>query len=187
LADAGTMPRAAPGSCPVTFRVPNVRCSLCDQPIDPLAPYFRTTGSFLPAEDAASRLCNTPMHWKCYADWPERRRFARAYVRAWAQANRRNPFWWTVQQDEHVLVCVNPQPPVEEASVRLCAVGTDIRVPLGKWAAWLAGPELVTPALQPLELDVLRAVLPLLRTRFPDDHALVHAIDDTEKQRSARR
>lgn len=127
------------------------------------------------------------MHWSCYAAWPERPRFARHYVQAWIKANRRNPFWWSVWRDDRVYVSINPQRPVEEASVRLMGVGSDIRVPLTRWAEWLRDPEHVTPGLYAIEREALAEVLPTLRRQFPDDHALVHAIDPDEKRPRARR
>ncbi|MDD4868214.1 MAG: hypothetical protein PHQ28_14175 [Mycobacterium sp.] len=156
-------------------------------PVDVLGDFFRASGKFLAPQDPLARYCNVPMHWACYAAWPERPRFAGHYVAAWVAANQKNPFWWKAYEDEQVYVSVNPQPPVEEASVRLCAVGSDIRLPLPQWPTWLAKPECVTPGLCDLEQSTLAAVLPTLRARFPDDHALVHAIDPAEKQPAGRR
>jgi hypothetical protein len=157
-------------------------CALCRGPIDALGDFFRASGDFLPATDPLVPFCNVPLHWSCYAQWPERTRFARLYVQAWINANRKNPFWWSVYHDEQVYVSVNPERPVEEASVRLCAVGSDIRVPLTKWAAWLADFDQVTPGLRPVEKEALVAALPTLRARFPDDRAVVHAINPHEKR-----
>jgi hypothetical protein len=157
-------------------------CALCQQKLDALHSFFRASGEFLPAKDALQRFSNAPLHWKCYATWPERPRFARCYVDAWVKANRRNPFWWTVLRDEHVYLSVNPQPPVEQASLRLTEVGNDIRVPLSRWSEWLRDVDAVTPGLHELEKTTLAAVLPTLRARFPDDHAIVQAIDPDEKK-----
>lgn len=165
--------------------VPEVVCPLCSQGLDPLKPHFRASGAFLPTSDPLNRLCNASFHWECYAGWSERPRFARAFVNAWVKANRRNPFWWTAHLDADVYISVNPEPPVEEVSLRLFAVGSDVRVPLPRWTAWLAAPSAVTPQLQPLELECLAPVLALLRTKYPDDHAVVHAIDADEKSRRA--
>ncbi len=162
--------------------IPELRCALCGEPIDALGAFFRTSGDFLPPKDPLVPFCNAPLHWNCYADWSERPRFARLYVEAWAAANRKNPFWWRILHDAGVYVSANPERPVEEASVRCWAVGSEIRVPLPKWTAWLANPDAVTPGLQPLERETLAAVLPTLRARFPDDHAVVDAIDPAEKR-----
>ncbi len=164
-------------------RLPEVQCAICGQSLNPLGPHFRTTGVFLPAGDALSRYCNVPFHWDCYGRWPQRGRFARCYVEAWFKANRLNPFWWCVYVDQDVYVSANPSPPTEEASVRLFAVGDDIRFPLPRWTEWLADPERVTPDLQPLEREALNKALPALRKRFPNDHAVVDAIDPAEKSR----
>lgn len=158
-----------------------MRCGLCQGPIDPKAETFRASGDFLGRSDPLRAYVGAPLHWDCYDTWHERPRFAREYVAAWAKANRRNPFWWCVHQDERVYISVNPIRSVEEASVRLAEVGSDIRVPLPHWSAWLHAPETVTPHLTALELRALKAVLPALRSRFPSDHALVDAIDPREK------
>lgn len=164
-----------------------VECALCGQRIDPSSPLFRTSGSFLPPGDPLIPFCNSPLHWSCYAKWPERPRFARRYVEAWVKANRRNPFWWSVYRDEHVYVSVNPSAGIEEASVRLFATGSDIRVRLARWAEWLEHMDAVTPGLHAQERHALVAVLPLLRQRLPDDHAVVDAIDPDEKRPAPRR
>ena len=171
----------------MSMLVPQPKCGLCGKPVDVLGDFFRASGRFLLPKDPLAAFCNVPLHWPCYGAWPERRRFAGSYVAAWAEANRRNPFWWTVYQDERVYVSVNPEHPVEEASVRLCAVGSDIRVPLPQWRTWLSDAERVTPGLRKLEKAALTPVLPLLRARFPDDHALVHGIDPGEKRSGVRR
>jgi hypothetical protein len=162
--------------------LPEVKCVLCGKPVDPLGPVFRATGDFLPTGDPRDACANVPLHWTCYAEWPQRASFAKHFIDAWVKANRKNPYWWRVHLDERVYISVNPESPVEEASVRLVRVGDDIRVPLGRWRAWLESPAEVTPELQPLELAELDEVLPLLRARYPDDHAVVHAIDPDEKR-----
>ena len=165
--------------------IPELRCGLCSKPLDPASPFFRATGDFLPKHDALQTFANVPLHWECYEAWAERPQFARHYVLAWIKANRKNPFWWSVYQDEHVYVSVNPMRTVEQASVRLLAVGSDIRVPLPRWAAWLASPLEVTQTLSACEHRALTAVLPALRAKFPSDHALVDAIDPDEKRAPA--
>jgi len=161
--------------------IPELRCALCGGAIAAHENYFRATGQFLPAKDPLTTYCGAPLHWHCYAQWPERPRFARRYVEAWQAANRKNPFWWSVYADEQVYVSVNPERPVEEVSIRLYEVGSDIRVPLRRWSEWLENADLVTPNLQPVERQALRAVLPTLRQRFPDDRSVVFAIDEDEK------
>ncbi len=167
----------------MALALPSLRCAICGHAVDPRGAYFRAGGTFLPPGDQLNKPCNAPFHWSCYEGWPERPRFARRHVEAWVKANRLNPFWWSAYLDERVYVSVNPQPPVEEASVRLLAVGSDIRVPLPRWAEWLAAPERVCAGLQPVERAALEEALPTLRQRFPDDHAVVHAIDPNEKPR----
>lgn len=167
--------------------LPEIRCVLCDEVIGVEEDYFRATGDFFPPGDPLHGYCNRPMHWDCYANWEHRPRFAKHYVNAWVQANRGNPFWWSVYRDEDVYVAANPSPPIEEAVVRLSAVGSDIHVPLPRWPEWVKQPAKVTPNLQGCEQAALKPVLPLLRERFPTDHAVVDAIDPAEKQRGSRK
>lgn len=161
--------------------LPELRCAICEGPIQPADPHFRASGDFLPKNDPLVDFTNKPMHWDCYMPWEHRPRFARHFVDAWVKANRKNPFWWSVLHDDRVYVSVNPGRGVEEASVRLYSLGADIRVPLPRWPEWLANPTAVTPGLHKYEQDALAEVLPTLRERFPDDHAVVHAIDPAEK------
>jgi hypothetical protein len=162
--------------------LPDLKCGLCGGAIDALGDFFRASGTFLAADDSLMPYSNVPLHWACYAEWPERARFAKLHVDAWIKANRKNPFWWHVYRDDGVYVSVNPSPPVEEASVRLYAVGTDIRVPLSQWVLWLSEPLKVTPRIHPLEQEALARVLPQLRACLPNDHAVVDALDPSEKR-----
>jgi hypothetical protein len=159
-----------------------LKCALCGKRIDAQGEHFRASGDFLPPGDPLTTYCNQAMHWPCYAAWPERPRFARHYVDAWVKANRKNPFWWSVHCDDELYVSVNPARPIEEVSVRLFAFGDDIRVPLPRWSEWLADPQQVAPGIPAAEHEALLEVLSVLRERFPDDHAVVHAIDADEKR-----
>lgn len=164
----------------------DIVCGLCHDALRPTESHFRASGDFLPESDALHSLCNAPMHWACYEGWPHRTRFARAHVQAWRKANHRNPFWWTVLDDGAVYISANPLRGVEQASVRLYAVGSDIRVPLPQWGAFLDSPSSVTPGLSELELRELGGLIPDLRAKLPSDHALVDAIDPAEKQPKQR-
>jgi hypothetical protein len=165
----------------MTARLPELKCALCNAEISSPRQLFRATGAFLPTGDPLTHFCNAPLHWECYARWPERPRFARHYVDAWVEANHKNPFWWAVHKDERVYISVNPARGIEQVSLRLYAIGSDVRIPLPRWADWLASADQVTPDMHPFEKQELGLVLPFLRERFPDDHAIVDAIDGNEK------
>ena len=165
----------------MSIEMPPRNCALCGNSIALTETAFEASGDFLPDGDPLTAYANAPIHWACYADWPQRPRFARYHVDAWIKTNRANPFWWFVHGDDQVYISVNPSRPVEEASVRLCEFSSDIRIPLPKWAAWVANPDEVTPGLQPCERAALDKILPLLRERYPDDHSVVDAIDPNEK------
>jgi hypothetical protein len=151
-------------------------CAISGDPIPVGARIFRTSGEFLPKKDPLAEYCEQPMHFDVYADWEHRPTFARAYVKAWIKANKKNPFWWDVYTDEHVYISINPQRGIEEASVRLFDVGTDLRIPLAKWSAWLENPEDIVTPLHAIEKKTLASALPGLRERFPTSHDLVDAI-----------
>lgn len=150
---------------------------MCAEPIDTRRRYFVTSGEFVPAGHPLRRFCEQPFHWECYAGWPQRAEFARFYVSAWVNATRRNPFWGTAHLDERVHISANPEPAIAEVSVRLAAIGGDIRVPLAAWERWLAEPGCIGPALEALERDELMAILPTLRELLPTSERLVAAID----------
>ena len=170
----------------MTALLPQLKCGLCGGSIDALGDFFRASGAFLPSGDPLVPFSNVPLHWECYGSWPERTRFAKLHVDAWVKANRKNPFWWQAYRDDLVFVSVNPSPPVEEVSIRLGEVGSDIRIRLAQWSAWLAEPLKVTPQLHAVEQEALAKALPRLRARLPDDHAVVDAIDPNEKRSAPR-
>ena len=66
--------------------LPEFKCGICGRPIDPPDDFFRASGDFLPVGDPLAKFCNVPLHWTCYANWPERSRFARLHVAAWVEA-----------------------------------------------------------------------------------------------------
>ena len=55
-----------------------IPCAICEEPIDIEKPFFATSGMFIPLTDPLSLFCDAPMHWECYASWPERPSFARS-------------------------------------------------------------------------------------------------------------
>ena len=59
------------------------KCLLCEGPFQPKEPCFSTWGVFFSSEDPLFPYCDGPMHWSCYASWPERPRFARVYFDSW--------------------------------------------------------------------------------------------------------
>lgn len=151
-------------------------CALTDQPLGNGERVFKTSGEFLPKKDPLAKYCGSAMNFDAYADWEHRDQFARAYVDAWIKANKKNPFWWDVYRDNVVYISVNPQTGIEEASVRLFEVGSDLRIPLAKWNSWLSNPESVSGELHPIEKASLAKVLGELGKKFPTAYELVDAI-----------
>lgn len=132
--------------------VQNSVCALCRGRLRD-EPFLATSGVFLPREDPASGMCDAPIHWRCYAAWPERQRFARAYFDA--RRDEGNPYWGTAYEDDDVRVTVNPSRPYGAIDVCLAATGSGPRLALTEWNDWIAaGPS----AEHELPLSALRAV-----------------------------
>lgn len=156
-------------------------CALSAQPLKAGERVFSTSGDFLPKKDPLAQYCGQPMCFDAYAEWEHRAAFARAYVEAWISANKKNPFWWDVHIDKNVYISINPQRGIEEASVRLFDVGSDLRIPLAKWTAWLENPEAVSGKLHAIEKESLAKAIPDLSERFPSAYELVDAISSDER------
>ena len=161
-------------------------CPICGETLDG-PPVFATSGVFLPDGDPLQDCCDAGMHWDCYAAWPHRPRFARAWVEACIAAERLNPYWGRAYLDEAAFVTVNPQPPVEQAAVRLFATGSDLRVPLGDWERWLAGDWEEDEELHPVERAALEDVVPALALFLPTAGEVVAAVNWDGKAEVAER
>lgn len=109
-----------------------IRCPLCDHAIALDEPFFATSGVFLPPSDSAVAMCDAALHWDCYAKWPERPRFARAYFERRSFAS--NPYWVVVLSDDEVQAAVGN----ERIRIQLAATGSLADVTLEEWDAWIA-------------------------------------------------
>ena len=113
-------------------------CALCEQPLT--VPIFATSHFIGDESHDLWRFSDAAMHWKCYARWPEQRRFAAMYFDSVARYLELEPtrdFWPTLLKTPDVLVRYGVA--VNEVSVLLRASGTDLRVLREDWASWLAG------------------------------------------------
>jgi len=145
-------------------------CAICGKPLDLKRNLFATSGVFFPPGDPLWRFCDAGMHWSCYADWPERSRFARTYVLSRMEATRSNPFWSIVHFDDHSFVEVRF--PIRRVpglvKVWLLKTGSSFQVPLNEWQKWLESPD-TSVADHPLEMDALLEALPHIRTSIPTE------------------
>ena len=154
---------------------PTSCCMLCEQPLGCSSSHLRhLRGVFLPEDDPLFRFCDAPMHWSCYAKWPQRERFARANFALWIEHEKANPYWAKVYGDDLVFVSFklthvssDQEPEFPGVSVRLAKTGTEIRVQSVEWEEWLEGGALDAAALHPLEVAAIREVLPRLRSAIP--------------------
>jgi hypothetical protein len=158
---------------------PDSTCAICHEPLR-TGRIFATSGVFFSAGDPLFEFCDAGMHWSCYAKWPHRLPFAKAYVDMWVQIEKQNPHWGRAYLDDLVFVTVGTV--TEEVAVRLYQTGSDLRVPLNGWEKWLVKPN---QELDPVERESLEQVLPRLRAAFPSAEALVEAVDWASKKRLA--
>jgi hypothetical protein len=161
--------------------VPSSRCAICDELLGG-RDYLATSGVFFPPDDPLSSYCDAPLHWDCYEHWPERARFARAYVSANASSVARNEYWGLALLTDLVCLIVRKKEP-GETRVWMVETGTCVSIALASWSAWLSDITLAEKELHRLELTSLSRALPDLQRRFPTSNAVVASIDWDAKQR----
>ena len=133
------------------------RCALCRRTLVPGESFFATSGVMFPPSDPLFPACDAPIHWDCYAAWPERPRFARGYFRGRSFAS--NPYWVVVLSDDDVGAAIGD----EVIRIHLAEIGGGEHVALGDWDAWIArqpedGPHAIYRAAIERVLERLRAL-----------------------------
>ena len=157
------------------------RCAICDRLLGD-GPYLATSGVAFPVGDPLWSFCDAPLHWDCYEHWPHRSRFARQFVTNAIEFEPQNGYWGRALVTDLVYLAVRKNEP-GEANVWLFETGTQIRVPLSKWSAWLWDLSLTGKDLHSLEIASLVKVLPELRRRFPNPEAVLAVVDWGVKER----
>jgi hypothetical protein len=157
-------------------------CSLCRAPLDVDGALFATSGVFLPREDPLHRHCDAVMHWPCYAAWPERARFARAYVDMWAGGEEGNLYWAKVLLDDRVFV----ERSLQNSGVWVCLyeTGTRYSVMVEAWEDWLAGGSAEEASWHAVERAALGEARARLRAALPTAAALEAAVDPERRRRA---
>ena len=146
-------------------------CSLCRMPMLENQEVFATWGVWLPPSDPLVRFCDASLHWTCYADWPERSRFAESYFAFWKEKEKSDPYWHRAFSDEEVSVNVG----LAGAMICLRATGSRIPVQLEDWENWLGTREPDTA--HPVVKDVLSDAKRRLNESVPTASALLAGID----------
>ena len=165
------------------FYTPGIsQCSLCNGVIAHRDEVFGTWGVFS-AEPELFVHCDALMHYSCFAAWPRREPFARAYFDFWADEERTNRYWARAYLDDRVLVTVNPFNGTDgEVRLLLSRVPCEARVDLEHWERWLLAPETsIGRRLHPLVIEEFRVALPALRAALPTADAVVQAVDAESK------
>jgi hypothetical protein len=157
-------------------------CPICGGVLTEDDETFGTWGIFAVAPDLF-RFCDAVMHWSCYAAWPRRREFARAYFEFWVGNEPHNQYWAKAYLDDRVLVTVNPFLGDDgEAELVLAETGSRVRVRMSEWGPWLDEPTTSKEGpLYPLVVEELRAVVPALKAAIPTVDAVMNALDGESK------
>jgi hypothetical protein len=157
-------------------------CPICRRTISEEDERFGTWGVFKVAPDLID-YCDAVMHWSCYAPWPRRREFARAYFNFWIGNEPSNRYWAKAYLDERVLVTVNPFiSDGGEVELVLAETGSRLRVRAAEWEQWLNAPDTSEGRpLYPLEAEEVRAVVPALKAAIPTVDELMDALDGDSK------
>jgi hypothetical protein len=158
------------------------QCPLCGSVLTDRDEVFGTWGVFS-GDPELFAYCDAVMHWSCYATWPSREKFARAYFDFWVEEEATNRFWAKAYLDERVLMKVNPFNGGQgEAVLVLARTGSRIFVDLDDWERWLESPETSRgEKLHPMEVDELREVIPALKAAIPTADAAMVALDGESK------
>jgi hypothetical protein len=157
-----------------------VACPLCGEPMQSSQKLFGTWGIWLPREDPLVRFCDACMHWDCYADWPERARFARSYIDFLVEDEKSNSLWSRAYLDENVFVKVNPHAPFELVWIHLYDTGSRYDVSLNDWESWLS--QETTDVGHSIEAQSLAVIKEILKKRIPTREQLLQAIDLDQKR-----
>ena len=81
-------------------------CLICGEALANDQQLFGTWGVFsVPA--GLERFCDAVIHWSCYANWPHRAEFAKAYFDYWVDEEKHNRCWAKAFHDEQVFMTVN--------------------------------------------------------------------------------
>jgi hypothetical protein len=162
-----------------------VKCAICHAKLDLSEPLFATSGVFFPPGDLLHPYCDAPMHWDCYAQWPDRPRFAARYVQSSVEREKKDSYWAKVLLSDNAFVTANPDEPVAEVSIQLFATGSDFRIKLRDWIAWLADSSWERQCRHKIERDALFRVHAHLRSALPTIEAIRSTVD-WESKRSLR-
>ncbi|HEX7898540.1 MAG TPA: hypothetical protein VF950_12320 [Planctomycetota bacterium] len=166
----------------------NKDCAICRQAIADDAPAFETPsahfpglgkpfGDFLEEDDPLQDMCRKRVHVECWKSWPERARFAAAWIGWKLDAVRVAPEQGEAWRGEQLALVAPADPDDPEARVRVffLALAAVEEVPTSAWPAALA--EL---AQKPLTREAMEGADALGR-RFPDARSLTDAVDWARK------
>ena len=144
------------------------KCPICGGVLNEDDERFGTSGVYH-VTPGLGRFRDAIMHWSCYADWPHRPEFAKAYFNFWVANERHNQYWAKAYLDDRVFVTVNPFLGENgEAELVLAATGSRVRVQMDEWERWLDSPN--TSEGRPLHglvVEELRAAVPARRGSIP--------------------
>jgi hypothetical protein len=158
------------------------KCPICGFVLNDDDERFGTSGVFH-VPPGLLQFCDAVMHWSCYADWPHRPEFAKAYFDFWVGNERHNQYWAKAYLDGRVFVTVNPFLGENgEVELVLAATGSRVRVQIEEWERWLDSP--TTSEGRPLHrlvVEELRAAVPALKVAIPTEDAIVGALDIESK------
>lgn len=86
---------------------PESRCPICEKLLKD-TPYFATSGCAFGREDPLFRFCDAGIHWDCFHNWPERRRFADRYYQNRVDGTRSHQPWLLLAERDDWNVVYRP-------------------------------------------------------------------------------
>ena len=157
-------------------------CLICGEALANDQQLFGTWGVFsVPA--GLECFCDAVIHWSCYANWPHRAEFAKAYFDFWVDEEKHNRCWAKAFHDEQVFMTVNPFiAEAGEAILVLASTGSRLRVEMDEWQTWLEAPEMSDgEPMHPIEIAEMQRIAPVLKAALPTEDDVMNALDGESK------
>tara|TARA_Y100001937_G_scaffold128230_4_gene203424 strand:- start:131647 stop:132198 length:552 start_codon:yes stop_codon:yes gene_type:complete len=133
-------------------------CCLCGEIL--CEPFYATSHFIADSNHPLFEFSDAPMHWSCYALWPDQTAFADLLFQTKAQNAANDELWTVIFQNQTALVTYGRA--VAELDVLLRKSGSSFRVHRDNWRNWCES-DWPRDVSHSLEARALSEALPLLK------------------------
>jgi len=153
------------------------RCAICSKTLQEGEMIVATSGVFFPQGDPLIQYCDAGMHWACYDEWPDRKRFARRYFDARVEASQQNIFWESILQTDSLFIEVNPSLGEDQIMLMFSETAITHRISLSDWEDLLEFHFARPVEWYRLEVQLFQNHINELQERLPTALSILAAID----------